>query len=236
MFLGLVAVILFLTVTTNVHADRRSYVWTYEYVTMPKAMTELEYYVTAVAPDTDESDVNTWKHWLELEYGITNNWDIAMYQMFKQENKKNDSDFEYDGFKIRTRYRIGEKNQHVLDTLLYLEYIRDDDFSKPDVLEGKIILAKDIGKINFAYNQIIKQELESSGETEHEYATGVSYGFARNFRLSFESKGNYTDEKYYIGPTISFSTLKIWTALGAAFGLNDKSDDVQARAIVGIPF
>lgn len=227
---------LVLNFTSNAYADRRSYVWTYEYMTMPKGMTEIEYYLTTIVPDTNESDVNTWKHWLELEYGITNHWDIAMYQQFKQSNKSNGSDFEYDGFKIRTRYRIGKKDQFPLDSLLYLEYIRDDDFSKPDILEGKIILAKDVDKFNFAYNQILKQELESGGETEHEYALGANYKIGPTFKLGLESKGNYTKEKYYLGPVVSLSAKRFWVSFGAVFGLNDRSDDIQTRAIIGVPF
>ncbi len=228
--------ILFIGVTQDAYADRRGYVWAYEYMTMRKGMFEIEYYLTHAQPDIDESKPNTQKHYVELEYGITNHWDVALYQRFKQSNKVGDSDFDYDGFKVRTRYRFLEKGNLPVDTLLYLEYIRDDDFSAPHVLEGKLILAKDIGDFNIAYNPIIKQVLESDGETEHEYAAGVNYALRPNFKVGIESKGNYTDEKYYVGPTVSWSTSKFWTALGVVAGLNDKSDDTQARLIVGVPF
>lgn len=222
--------------TGNLYADWRGYVWTYEYITMPKGMAELEYYLTTIVPDADESDINTWKHWIELEYGITNRWDISIYQQFKQSNKTSESDFEYDGFKIRTRYRIGEKGKFLLDPLLYFEYIRNDNLSKPNVFEGKLILAKDIDKFNFSYNQILKQELEGGGETEHEYAFGINYEISPRFKLGLESKGNYTKEKYYVGPTISLATERFWTSFGVALGVNDRSDDLQTRIIVGIPF
>jgi len=62
-------------------ADRRGYVWTYEYQTMPKDMSELEYYLTHKAPDFHKYDKkNTWEHQLEYEYGLTDRWDIAVYQ------------------------------------------------------------------------------------------------------------------------------------------------------------
>lgn len=234
--LGVVITVILLGQTSNLYADRRSYVWTYEYITMPKGMAELEYYVTTIVPDANESDINTWKHWIELEYGITDHWDISMYQQFKQSNKASGSDFEYDGFKIRTRYRIGEKGKFLLDPLLYFEYIRNDDLSKPNVFEGKLILAKDIDKFNFSYNQILKQELESDGETEHEYAFGINYEISPRFKLGLESKGNYSKGKYYFGPTISLATERFWTSFGIALGLNDRSDDLQTRIIVGIPF
>ncbi|MDP2943604.1 MAG: hypothetical protein Q8O36_08900, partial [Candidatus Omnitrophota bacterium] len=94
------SLILMFSVTSNSYADRRSYVWTYEYKTMPKGMAEVEYYLTAELPDIDKSKVNTWKHQLELEYGITDHWDVSMYQQFKQSNTETSDKFEYDGFKL----------------------------------------------------------------------------------------------------------------------------------------
>ncbi|MEK7849332.1 MAG: hypothetical protein AAB213_00715 [Candidatus Omnitrophota bacterium] len=217
-------------------ADRRSYVWTYEYMTMLKGRFELEYYLTNKVPDTDRSGINTFEHWLELEYGITERWDVAVYQQFKHANKAKESDFSYDGFKIRTRYRLGEKGQYLLDPLIYLEYIRSSDLSKPNMIEAKLILAKDIGKFNFAYNQILKQEAERDGLTDHEYAIALGYRLMPKFGIGLESKGNYTKDKYALGPTVSYRGKGWFSALGAAFGLNDRTNDIETRMIIGILF
>lgn len=224
-----------LGITQNSYADRRSYVWTYEYMTMPRGMSEVEYYLTTQVPDMDKSNINTWKHWVELEYGITDNLDVALYQMWKQKNTASGSTSEYDGFKIRTRYRFGRKGEFFLDPLLYLEYIRDDDLSKPNVAEAKLILAKDIGNFNISYNQILERNLEK-GKTEHEYAVGISYTFLPALKLGIESKGSYNERESAVGPTISWSNRRFWVSLGAAFGLNKRTDDIQTRMIVGIPF
>ena len=42
----LVSVLLLVGVLQNCYADNRSYVWTYEYKTMPKGEIEFEYYNT----------------------------------------------------------------------------------------------------------------------------------------------------------------------------------------------
>ena len=228
--------LMILGMAMDAHADRRSYVWTYEYQTMPKAHAEIEYYLTEEQKNVEKAKPNTWKHWLELEYGITDHWDISMYQQFKQSNTSSSNTFEYDGFKIRTRYRIFEKDKLPLDTLLYLEYIRNDNLEKANVLEGKLILAKDFWNFNAAYNQIFKQELEAGGKTEHEYAAGISYAFTPQFKVGIESKGNYTDRKYYVGPTVSWAAKRFWVSGGVVGGMNKRSDDLQARMIVGIPF
>lgn len=235
-FITLVCGAFLFTIIPNAYADKRRYVWTYEYMTMPKGMFEVEYYFTHAQPKTSNYKPNTQKHYVELEYGITNHWDIALYQRFKQSNRTDNSSFEYDGSKIRSRYRFLEKGSLPVDTLIYLEYIIGDDSGDPHVLENKLILAKDIGNFNIVYNVIVKQALEPSGKTEHEYATGISYSLKPNLKIGIESKGNYSDRKYYAGPTISWSINKFWVALGVTAGLNNKSDDMQARLIIGIPF
>lgn len=229
-------VFFFISFAFDAFADRRSYVWTYEYMTMLKGRFELEYYLTSKIPDIDRSGINTFEHWLELEYGITDRWDVAVYQQFKHANKAKEADTTYDGFKLRTRYRFAEKGQYLLDPLLYLEYIRSSDLSKPNVIEIKAILAKDIGKLNFAYNQILKQETEHDGLTEHEYALALGYRLMPKLGLGLESKGNYTKDKFALGPTVSYRGKGWWTALGAVFGLNDRTNDIETRMIVGILF
>ncbi|MCQ9206530.1 MAG: hypothetical protein NG740_01410 [Omnitrophica bacterium] len=224
-----------LGLSENAYSDRRGYVWTYEYLTMPRGMFEVEYYLTEQQKDINRSVPNTWKHQVELEYGLTDHWDISMYQRFTHSNTEDESTFGYDGFKLRTRYRFAEKNELPLDTLLYLEYIRDDDFKKPNVLEGKVIFARDIGKFNFAYDQILKQALESDGVTEHEYAAGVNYEITPRFKIGVETKGNYTDDKHYIGPTIAWRSNKFWISFGVVAGLNRRSNDLEARFILGVP-
>lgn len=225
-----------LSVIGPASADKRSYVWTYEYMTMPKGMWELETYVTTEIPDLKKSGINVIKPQLELEYGITERWDVSMYQMWKFKNKKHESDGKYDGFKLRTRYRIGEKGRFFVDPLIYLEYIRGADLSTPNVGEAKLILAKDIGDFNVSYNQIIKRNLESRGKTDHEYAVGASYAFTPRFRMGMESKGNYSKEKYAAGPTLSYAFNRVFAAFGVAFGMNERADDLQTRLIAGVLF
>jgi len=218
-------------------ADRRGYVWTYEYMTMPKGEFEIEYYLTLKAPDTDDFDnKNTWEHQAEFEYGLTDYWDISVYQRWQQTNTAAEDKFEYTGTKLRTRYRFGEKGMYPLDTLLYLEYIRPDSSHEPEFLEGKIILAKDIGPFNVAYNQILKTGISHDGDTEHEYAAGVGYEISPAWRIGLESTGNYTEDKYHAGPTLSWGDKHAWLAAGVVTGLNDRSDDLRFRLILGIPF
>lgn len=226
-----------LVVAGSARADRRSYVWTYEYQTVPKGMAELEYYLTTkIADSKNTSDKNTWEHQLEYEFGLTDRWDFSIYQMWKHTNTSSEDKFEYTGTKLRTRYRLGEKGMYPLDMLLYLEYIRPDGSGAPEILEGKLVLAKDIGKWNIAYNQIIKEGINNRGETEHEYAAGACYELSSAWKLGLESTGNLTEERYYLGPTLSWGSRRVWANIGFLMGLNDRSDDLRFRLIIGMPF
>lgn len=226
-----------LVLAGSAHADRRTYVWTYEYMTMPRGAAELEYYLTLKAPDIDDfSAKNTWEHQLEFEYGITDHWDVAIYQRWQHTNTDADDKFEYTGTKLRTRYRFAEKGVYPVDLLAYLEYKRPDGSEPSDELEAKLILAKDFGKVNVAYNQIIEQGLRHGGKAEHEYASGVSYEFDPTWKIGLESTGNYSEDTFYLGPTLSFARKRFWLTAGVLGGLNDRSDDLRARLIFGIPF
>lgn len=221
----------------SVSADRRSYVWTYEYQTMPKGTSEIEYWLTHKINNIHKyKKENTWEHFAEYEYGLTDHWDMAVYQMWKQTNTQSEDKFEYTGSKLETRYRIGEKNQLPVDVLLYGEYVFPDGSDAPETFEGKLILAKDIGKWNIAYNQIYERKVRHGNDFEHEYAAGIDYESSPRWKTGFESTGSYTEDEYYFGPTISWANEKFWVALGGLRGLNDRSDDLRFRLIIGIPF
>ena len=234
--LGVWTLMMVFMIVSSSYADWRSYVWTYEYQTMPKGAWELEYYFTSKIPKLEKSSVNTFKQQLELEYGITNHWDVAMYQIYKINNKEFESDSKYDGFKIRTRYRLGEKGKFIVDPLIYLEYIRGPDFSKPNVIEAKFVLAKDIGDLNISYNQIIERNLENRGKAESEYAVGISYNIIPSLKIGVESKGSYSKRETAVGPTLSWSRGKFWAALSGAFGVNRRTDDLEMRMTAGFFF
>jgi hypothetical protein len=234
---GFVMAVMMAGLTATSHADRRSYVWTYESITMPAGMAEGEYYLTAKVPDTGASDDSTWQHQVELEYGLLDNWDISMYQMWKQTYESDEeSEFNYEGFKLRSRYKLTKTGDYIIDPLIYAEYIMNAAPDKADVVEAKLVLAKDIGNFNIAYNQIIERALEGDADTEHGYAAGISYDIVSAVSLGLEAKGSYSEVEHAVGPVISVETEKIWLSLGMAAGLNDNTDDLQVRMITGFSF
>lgn len=220
-----------LIAAASAKADEKPYVWTYDYSTLAKGSAELEFYQTAVTKDRDLSSASDWTQQIELEYGITDRLDAAIYQVFKQPA---DGTFRYDGFKVRLRYRIAEKNALPLDVVLYAEH--EESTAGPGAFEGKLILAKDLGKLNISYNQVFEKEYEHEEGAEHGYAAGISYPVVPELRIGIESKGSYKDGEYAAGPTLAWSGGRIWANIGALFALNSKTDDRAVRFLMGIPF
>lgn len=224
----------FFCLTTVSFADKRSYVWTYEYKAMVKGKAEVEYYFTLSTPDIEHiEDTMASEHQIELEVGMTQRFDFAIYQIFNQNPGEG---FKYEGFKLRSRYKIGEKGRYILDPLLYLEYKGKPDFSEHGI-ESKLILAKDIGRFNLALNSIFEFERENEWEFELKYAVGTSYKIGRLLRVGLEAKGSKNGN--YIGPVISHGRGNLWMTLGSAFKIGEikgGKPEFQIRMLLGVGF
>lgn len=214
-------------------ADTRSFVWTYEYATMPAGVAEIEHYMTLEINDSEmlENNVTT-KHDIEVEIGMNDRFDIGIYQSFKQSPNM---PFEYTGFKIRGRYRIGEENQWIMDPLLYFEYKSTPDFHH-QTIESKIILAKKLGRVQLALNPVYELEFEDrESESEFGYSAGIAWEFSQLFKLGSEFKGN--SEKLYWGPTISHGKDGMYIAVGylnSMSGSTNSGPEAMVRVLMGI--
>lgn len=222
-----------IAITYRTFADMRSYVWTYEYLITDVGRAEIEHYFTIKAPKLkDIKGEASIEHKLEIEVGMTNHFDFSIYQNFSQSPGKN---FAYTGFDLRARFLIGQKNQFPLDPLIYLEYGNNADFSASK-FEGKLVLAKDIGRLNIAINPIFefKQE-ESEWEFVLSYAIGVRYEFSRLLRLGFELKGD--KDAHYVGIVVSHGQENLWIAAGPMFMFSNNpkgKSEFIFRSIIGL--
>lgn len=227
------AVILTLLSATHLQADQRSYVWTYEYLTVPRREAELEWYFTLSSLDQGRFKDNTGvEHRVEFEVGMTDRFDFAVYQIFTQAPGQS---LTYKGFQLRARYRFGEKGMYFMDPLVYLEYKGVGDLSEHGV-EAKLILAKDLGRVNIALNPIVEFEFGHESEVETEYAMGVNYAFSKLLRIGLEAKGS--ENGHYVGPVISHGG-RYWVALGSAFKVSSISEgkpEAQVRLLLGFEF
>ncbi|HWR83829.1 MAG TPA: hypothetical protein VN285_11055 [Candidatus Deferrimicrobium sp.] len=227
-------VVTILLLSSSVSADRRKYVWTYQFATMAPGTAELELYQTTKLSATD-----SWEYRIEIEHGLTPRWDLSIYQIFTQ--KENEA-FKWDAFQIRTRYKLAEQGRFLMDPLLYVEYHRKIDLKKQNKLETKLILARDFAKANVAVNPVY-EFFWAPGDPVHEIGVdvGLSYELSFKYVVGIESSSRYEflkgieDEKAsYLGPTVSYAAGPIWYSVGYAWGLTDESDDARVRFLMGI--
>src|SRR5260221_10342239 len=118
-------------------ADRRDFVRAYQVATQPKGNLEFELWNDLVAPSTGGLDAAESTHRVELEYGLTDRWDLALYHVFTQAPP---GPFHFDSWRLETRYRLAEKGEWPIDVMLYLELERPAAFTEAAETEEKLIL------------------------------------------------------------------------------------------------
>lgn len=226
-----VLVVIF-AIAVSARADRRKYVWTYAYQTMPAKTTELELYQTSRLAESD-----LWEFRVEIEHGLTRRWDVSLYEIFAQPQG---GSVKWDAMQLRTRYRLGEQGQWFADPLLYLEYNRKTDPVAPNKWEAKLILAKTVDRFNVAVDPVYELKAAPGWQNELGLDAGLSWEFSPAFTAGWESttrmefEHGESETASYTGPTLSFASGEWWIAAGAAWGLTEKSDDTRIRLLLGV--
>jgi hypothetical protein len=231
---------------TASRADRRYYGETYNAVTAPKGSLDAELWSTYYEPPRETSGAPwLWRHQLELETGITDRWDVAVYGVARQIESQ---DLEFEAVKLETRYALAAPGTWFVDPVLYFEAQKSFVDDKPWSIEEKLILGKDVGRLNLSLNLASEQEFEGGDtEVEWEYAFGASWELVPALRLGAEIFGNAAEEEVspgveemetqlWAGPAVSLAWGKAWLVLAAGLALNDASDAFRARAILAYQF
>lgn len=233
-FYFIIAVIIAGLVSLNVvKADHRSYVWTYEYQVLKAGEAEFEQYTTFSSPDIDSfKTMGSAELNFELEVGMNNRFDFAIYQVFKQ-NAGNG--LSYDGFKLRGRYKFFEKDEFFVNPLIYVEYKGNQSFSEHE-FETKLVLGKDFGDFNISLNPYFEYAYEGKEwEFTPKYAAGLCYHISSLFSFGLEAAGEKSGN--YLGPTISHGNQDLWITLGSLFKLGNVDTgkpEFQIRMIIGV--
>lgn len=228
-----------------VRADERPYAFTYEATTEAAGETEVELYETYYAPASDVQTGRKAVHQLEIGHGITDALDLALYTVFQSTTAE---PFELQGFKLRGRYKLLTAATAPVDLVLYLEGAKDVVGEEAWALEEKIIFGRDIGSFGFSVNLIGEQEFEA-GETIEiwGWSAGANVKVADGLRVGGETFGEWADvagseTEAFAGPSAVVALPRFgplnsaWLTLGFGFGLNRASDDLRARAILGVDF
>ncbi len=221
-------------------ADRRYYGETYTAATAPPGGLDVELWSTLHRAPRSGDALQFWRHQLELETGITSRWDVALYNIW---DRVQGDTLRYQATKVETRYRLSDYGQWFVDPVIYFEARKEWIEDKPIALEGKLILAKDLGPLNLSLNGLYEIEfIPAGGGREHEvgYAAGASYELTPWVRVGGEVFGSWTRSaedgtwasQHYAGPAVSLAVSRVWLVLAAGFGLTDESQRAQLRAVL----
>ena len=226
-------------------AHMRSYLFSQEYYTTQRGEFELELSNDMHFPEADNNASYHSAHQAELEYGITDHLQLALYEVYGWNRA---DDWFRDAFKIEAKYRVAEAGRWLLDVALYCEYENPNGTraSRSDVLESKVILSKNVGRWNLVANLIFEKALNRGEPWEYEYTAGLSYELTPRTQLALEVKQGLGDsedfhfdstEALYVMPTVATSlTPHVRILAGPAFGLTRVSDDLQLRSIIEVEF
>jgi hypothetical protein len=233
-------------------ADRRAYGVTYEAVTAPAGELDVELWTTYAR--TGEVDggpaARGVRQMIELEYGLTDRWDVALYNLVDLGTAGAGGQDGYAGAKLETRFRPSLRGEWLVDPVIYVEAGQLFRGDARQTLELKLILAKDLGPWNLAGNLAVEGERRTDGTTrpELEYALGASYQGHPALALGaevfgkVERDGGVTEHFAWAGPAISLARgghgplRGVWLTLAAGAGLTDEADAFYGRAIVGLQF
>jgi len=239
--------------TREAAADRRAYGETYEAVTAPKGELDVELWTTyARLGEIDGGPASRGvRQMIELEYGITDRWDMALYNMFDAITT-GDTSSGYAGAKLETRYRPIPRGSWIVDPIFYLEAAERLRGDAKQSLEGKLIVARDFGRVNTALNAAFEGERLNDGSLhpELEWAFGTSYAISPALIFGGEvfgkdepgDPGMPWQHRAWAGPAISFAAgtgsimRGIWVTLAAGGGLTPASDHYYGRTVVGLQF
>jgi hypothetical protein len=224
------------------HADRRTLVRAYEVQTQPEGNLEVEIWNDAEIPKSGVGDSLLTQR-VEIEYGITDRWDLALYHVFQQGGQAGGDNlgFHLDSWRLETRYRLAERGDWPIDVMVYLEFERPADFTEPWEIEEKVILEKDFGKLALVANLVAEQRMARGDQAGHlwEVDLGARYEILPALRIGAEIWGTQetvsgqTTNTYYAGPSFSIASKKIWLQLGVGIGLNDASNQAFVRSVIG---
>ncbi len=228
-----------LGVAPRAAADGRDYVWTYEWKTMPQGAHEVEWYVDYTVPDTGATGESRHRHQLEVEYGITDRWDVAVYGVFQDEDDPGDTSYDLRAVKARSRLRLGRDGQFPMNPLLYVEYQRALDGSGEDIGEAKLILDRHIGRWDAALNFVWEGPLDAAGGDEWQILGATGWEVSPRWHVGTEVRTTFAEgaTESLAGPTIAFRFSECWWfSAGIGFGLDREANDLEIRSILGFLF
>lgn len=247
--LGLVLVMLFSAVAS---ADPRPFTFSNDTYPMGKGDWEYEQWVTYRTHKEDESDYQRLDFRHEIEFGITDSFDLAFYlPTWRYEDSEDMSGTQLGSVDIETIVYLSNPIEDFLGIGLYGEVkVGEESLG----FENKLLVQKDIGNWVLLYNLVLETGIEGvfgDGENEVEgelkHTLGASYAVTDGWFLGAETVvesvyadwSEYEGTTVYAGPAVSFQRNKnFWFTLTPTYQLTDNEGeaDFNVRLIAALRF
>lgn len=232
--LSLIAVLLCLPLAAR--ADRRYYGKTYNAATAAPGGLDVELW-SSLHQAPRSGGARLWRNQLELETGITDRWDVALYNVWDSPRGESTR---YAQTSLESRFRPSQPGEWFVDPVVYLEVKKEWTDDRPVAVEEKLILGKDIGRLNLSLNGSAEQEFIPGGGRAYEYAyaIGASHELASWLRAGAEAfgahqrEGGQTVTTHYAGPALSVAWSRVWLVTAIGFGLDRASERLRATAVL----
>ncbi|MBS0267270.1 MAG: hypothetical protein JSS02_35425 [Planctomycetes bacterium] len=204
----------------------------YPYVT--RGELEVEYFGSR-SNDSDSSKDNAQKRQVSIGYGVTDWWKPEVYGNFEREPG---GKVTFDAWEWENIFQLTNPGQYWLDLGASIAYEYTPQTARPDTIETRLLLAKDVGQLSHVLNVIVEKDVGSGDKADLESTVLWSsrYRWFGYFEPGIEissdfgelrHSGSFDDQKHAIGP---FAYGKI------PLGLTDRADGLKYRVgyLVGV--
>jgi hypothetical protein len=240
-------------------ADPRPFTFTSDAYPMGKGDWEYEQWVTWKSRKDDDHGFNRLEFRHEFEFGLADNFDLAVYfPEWQWEKSEGHDDTDFKGGSIEGIVYLMNPVKDPFGLALYAEVGVGEDELK---FEQKIIVQKDVGKWILAYNLVLETELEhvfdddeeteTVGEIKHTF--GVSYAVAPSWLLGgeliveseYEDWSHHEHTAVYAGPVVSYQGGSFgkegagwWVTVTPTIQLTDEEEEPAfvTRVLFGLSF
>jgi hypothetical protein len=258
-FVTLAATGLCLSYGTSALGNPRQLAFSYPATTLPEGRVELEQSlnfipVRVLREGAGSSEVVTAARFqleTELEYGVTDQLEVAWYFVSGQEASATDPRFQFKGVKQRARYRFGYLGQSPVECTAYLEVA---ELHNEIEFEEKLILTARADAFTFFTNLWVEQEWyfqADQWEFTYNPTFGVAYApipavsLGAEYFMHGKFENGFEGSYHYAGPNLMLQAGEVWLTTGAYVRLDSLTKDVKVddpwgklwfRSVIGLGF
>ncbi|HEY4188226.1 MAG TPA: hypothetical protein VGP07_24340 [Polyangia bacterium] len=260
--------LLMAAIAGSAHANPRPLPFTYQTESLAAGTGEVEQFVDFIPIRVQDGAsgapilYNATEFQTEIEYGLTDKLEIALYFMFVpgpngDQYRSVPALMMGNGSSQRVRYRFADPQAWPVDVAVYGEVTEND---REIELEGKVILQRRIQRLRLITNLWAEREMYFRGAREWVLnpTLGATYEFTPRFHLGAEAwmRAEYPDgamgprafnlgPHVFVGPAFMFNFGPVWWATGAYVRATDTSRSLQVgdsygrvwvRTVLGLGF